>query len=214
MSIAEVTDQILESAATRGLRRFYDERTGDTVVRIFQGEFYVTNKPDEVLSTVLGSCVAVCIRDPGIGYGGMNHFLLPSAASSSNTGYSLRYGTYSIERLINAILSRGGDKTRLEVKVFGGANILKGMAKIGTRNADFVESYLKREGLSVSATHLRGDIVRRIRYYPSTGRVMMGRISSELSSIGRQEFNLLGKDLLDPTAGRTELFQRSKPGKD
>ena len=190
-----------------GPRRFRDDRTGQTVVRIFQGEYYVTDKPDEVLTTVLGSCIAVCMRNPRTGFGGMNHFLLPSDGGPTRNGFSLRYGTYSIERLINALLSRGGDREILEVKVFGGANVLKGMVQIGSRNAEFVEDYLKQEGLTVSARHLGGEIARRIRYYPKSGRVMMGRIRSDLTSIGQEEIKLRDKDLLEPTAGTAELFE-------
>ena len=190
-----------------GPRRFRDDRTGQTVVRIFQGEYYVTDKPDEVLTTVLGSCIAVCMRNPRTGFGGMNHFLLPSDGGPTRNGFSLRYGTYSIERLINALLSRGGDREILEVKVFGGANVLKGMVQIGSRNAEFVEDYLKQEGLTVSARHLGGEIARRIRYYPKSGRVMMGRIRSDLTSIGQEEVKLWDKDLLEPTAGTAELFE-------
>ena len=190
-----------------GLRRFHDGRTGQTVVRIFQGEYSVTDKPDEVLTTVLGSCVAVCMRNPRTGFGGMNHFLLPSDGAPNGNGFSLRYGTYSIERLINVLLSRGGDREILEVKVFGGANVLKGMVQIGSRNAEFVEDYLKKEGLTVSAHHLGGEIARRIRYYPKSGRVMMGRIRSDPTSIGQEEIRLQSKDLLEPTAGKAELFR-------
>lgn len=205
----EAVERRQKKPQLKGPHSFRSERTGETVVRIFQGEYYVTNKENEVLSTVLGSCIAVCIRDPQIGFGGMNHFLLPFAASPSRNGFSLRYGTYSIERLINAIVTHGGVKERLEVKVFGGGNVLKGMAQIGSRNAEFVDDYMKREGLTVAARHLGGDFARRIRYYPTSGRVMMGRINSELSSIGRQEFRLLGKNLLEPTAGKTVIFPRT-----
>ena len=204
MSLA---DQTTAESASTAPRRFRGAQAGETFVRIFQGEYYVTDQPDEVLSTVLGSCVAVCIRDPEIRVGGMNHFLLPSAASPSRQGYSLRYGVYSVERLINDILSRGGERERLEVKVFGGVNVLKGMAQIGSRNAEFVENYLAREGLPIAAKHLRGDIARRIRYYPTTGRVMMNRISRDVVNIGEQEIKLLDKNLLAPAAGKTELFK-------
>ncbi len=190
-----------------GARRFRDGRTGQTVVRIFQGEYYVTDRSDEVLSTVLGSCVAVCMRNPETGFGGMNHFLLPSEAAPDRDDFSLRYGTYSMERLINAILGRDGDRERLEVKVFGGANVLKGMVQIGSRNVEFVENYLEKEGLTISAHHLGGEIARRIRYHPKSDRVMMGRIKSDLKSIGRQEIKLLSKDRFEATAGKTELFR-------
>jgi len=203
--VIETVDEIFDD----GPRRFVNPRSGETHVRVFQGQYYVTNDPCEVLSTVLGSCVSVCIRDPQSGYGGMNHFLLPQAASSRPQGFSLRYGVHSIERLVNDILGHGGVRSRLEIKVFGGANVLRGMAKIGTRNADFVENYLAREGLPIAASHLRGVIARRIRYYPRTGRVLLSRISHDAVDIGRQEIKLLDQNLLEPGAGKAEIFNGS-----
>ena len=58
-------------------RRFFDAASAAWMVKVFPGEFYVTKKTDEVLVTVLGSCVSACIRDPFAGIGGMNHFMLP-----------------------------------------------------------------------------------------------------------------------------------------
>lgn len=201
-------DEMVEDSFEGGPRRFLNSRSGEVFVRVFQGQYYVTNRPGEVLSTVLGSCIAVCIRDPKIGYGGMNHFLLPQAAGSQPQGFSLRYGVYSIERLINDILGHGGDRKRLEVKVFGGANVLTGMAKIGTRNADFVEAYLEREGLPIVAKDIRGDIARRIRYYPTSGRVLLSRISRDTIEIGQQEISLIDRNLLDVEAGKAEIFKK------
>lgn len=202
--VGEILEDVLES----GPRRFVNARSGEVFVRVFQGQYYVTNQPGEVLSTVLGSCIAVCIRDPKIGYGGMNHFLLPQAAGSRPQGFSLRYGVYSIERLVNDILGHGGDRSRLEIKVFGGANVLTGMARIGTRNADFVEEYLEREGLPIAAKDIRGEIARRIRYYPKTGRVLLSRISRDTIEIGQQEIKLIDGNLLDAEAGKTEIFRK------
>jgi len=126
--------------------------------------------------TVLGSCIAVCMRDPITGFGGMNHFLLPSSrdkSSSALPGVQLRYGAYSIERLTNALVARGACRESIEVKVFGGANILKSGANMGHANSDFVESYLAKEKLRITGKSLRGDRARRLRYYPATGRAQV-----------------------------------------
>jgi two-component system chemotaxis response regulator CheB len=145
-------------------------------VWVAPADFYVTSSATEVLSTILGSCIAVCIRDPVVRCGGMNHFVLPSLPEPSNglPSVELRYGSYSIERLINAVLSRGGQRDRLEIKIFGGSNVL-GTSNIGHNNADFVESYLEKEGLPVAAKDLRGTAPRRIHYSPSTGQALVSR---------------------------------------
>lgn len=207
---------IAQADHTDTLHRYSNPRSGEIFVRVYQGQYYVSDKPEDVLCTVLGSCVAVCVRDPVIGFGGMNHFLLPEAASANASGFSLRYGVYSIERLVNDILGHGGERSRLEIKVFGGANVLRGMAKIGTRNSDFVEDYLASEGFKIAAQHLRGDIARRIRYYPTTGKVLLSRISKDMIDIGQQEIKLLNQELLEPGAGEAEIFAKpnsSFPGR-
>src|SRR3546814_5908572 len=90
----------------------------------------------------------------------MNHFLLPDKGGDTNPDLplsaSLRYGSYSMEQLINGILSAGGRRERLEVKIFGGANVLAGLRGIGHQNADFIERFLTAEGFRVSAADLRG----------------------------------------------------------
>jgi chemotaxis protein CheD len=155
-------------------RRYFDGRLKKTVVRVLQGDYYVSSDPRELVTTILGSCIAVCMRDPAIGCGGMNHFLLPDAAHARDglPSLELRYGSFSIERLINAIVCRGGRRDRLEIKVFGGANVL-GTSNIGHHNADFVEAYLCKEGLAIAAKHVRGTSPRRVRYHPASGQVQM-----------------------------------------
>ena len=78
-------------------------------VHVIQGEFHVSDHPDVMLTTILGSCVAACVRDPLSGVGGMNHFLLPGEEG----GEGLRYGVQSMELLVNALLRRGARRDRL-----------------------------------------------------------------------------------------------------
>jgi uncharacterized membrane protein len=61
--------------------RRYRNAAGTATARILPGEYYVTRE-DEVIDTVLGSCVAACIRNPRFGIGGMNHFMLPRPGGS------------------------------------------------------------------------------------------------------------------------------------
>lgn len=75
-------------------------------VDIIQGEWKVLNDPDAVLTTILGSCVAACLRDPVAGIGGMNHFLLPGTGNN-NGGDATRFGVHLMELLINGLLKQG-----------------------------------------------------------------------------------------------------------
>jgi len=134
-------------------------------VHVIQGEFHVTDE-DVVLTTILGSCVAACIRDPIARVGGMNHFLLPGA----NGDEGLRYGVQSMELLVNALLRCGARRERLEVKLFGGAHLFDGLSDVGAQNSAFAERFLRDESLTHVGGSLRGDRARRIQYWPLSGR--------------------------------------------
>jgi chemotaxis protein CheD len=169
----------------------------------------VTADADEMLVTILGSCVAACIRDPLTNVGGMNHFMLPESGGAGwdTASASMRYGNVAMERLINDVLARGGVRQRLEIKVFGGGNVMKGTANIGHRNAEFVESYLSAENLPIVAHHLRGNLPRRVHYFPATGKVMLLELQpTEQEAVVRGERDYKSKILVEPVAGSAELF--------
>lgn len=153
-----------------GPDRYYDQVGEMTVVKLHSGDYYATSTPGEMIMTILGSCVAACIRDPGTGVGGMNHFLLPG---DENAEQSTRYGAYAMEKLINEILKLGGRREKLEVKLFGGGNVINNSSMIGEKNVNFVRQYIKDEGLRIASEHLGGTQPRRLHYYPETGKVMM-----------------------------------------
>ncbi len=138
-------------------------------IHVIQGEYQVVSEANVVLSTVLGSCVAACLRDPSAGVGGMNHFLLPGA-DASRTQEADRYGAYLMELLINGLLKRGARRERIEAKLFGGARMLEGLSDIGAQNSEFARRFLANEGIRVLAENLGGTHGRRIEYYPVSGR--------------------------------------------
>ena len=118
----------------------YHDRTFDCqAAKILPGEYFVTTR-DMLLVTVLGSCVAACIRDSENGIGGMNHFMLPDEGGKDVVSSSARYGTYAMEMLINHLLKSGARRNRLEAKVFGGGAVLESLSSsnVGARNAEFV----------------------------------------------------------------------------
>jgi chemotaxis protein CheD len=128
----------------------------------------VTNDPGEVLTTILGSCVAACIRDPVSGIGGMNHFLLPDGKAGDRAARC--YGVNAMELLINDILKHGGDRRRLEAKVFGGGNVVAALTDVGSRNSAFARQFLNDEGIPIIGGDVGGSVARRIQYTPATGR--------------------------------------------
>jgi chemotaxis protein CheD len=153
-------------------------------IHVVQGEYHVTEDAGAVLTTILGSCVSACLRDPVARIGGMNHFLLPGVDRNDQDD-SVRYGVHAMELLVNSLLARGARRERLEAKLFGGARLLKGLTDVGALNAKFAEEFLRREGLQHVGGSLRGDSGRRIQYWPGSGRarqVLLAKGVPELQS--------------------------------
>ncbi len=189
-----------------GVRRAYDEVAQAWLVHVQPGEFYVTRN-DEILSTVLGSCVSVCIRDSRLGFGGMNHFLLPGDDGHVN-GDVLRYGSYALERLINELVKYGGMRERFEVKLFGGGRVINGTLDIGRSNVDFVHRYLADEQLTIASESVGGTVARRVRYHPLTGKVMMMQLAMDEGSQAERAAQERAAQVKqqDKNAGKVILF--------
>lgn len=140
-------------------------------VHIIQGEWKVSKDPNVVLSTILGSCVAACIRDPIAGVGGMNHFLLPgSAVPGAGGGDATRYGVHLMELLINGLLKSGARRDRLEAKIFGGAKTIATFSNVGEQNAAFAQQFLRDEGIKVVGSSTGGEHGRKLEFWPVSGR--------------------------------------------
>ncbi len=157
--------------------RYYDRHFDSEAAKILPGEYFVTNT-GMLLVTVLGSCVAACIRDTKSGMGGMNHFMLPDDGGRETVGASARYGTYAMEVLINHLLKMGARRNSLEAKVFGGGAVMASLSSsnVGTRNAEFVLNYLKVEKIPIVAKDLLDSYPRKVYYFPDTGRVMVKKL--------------------------------------
>lgn len=143
-------------------------KSAEKRVNIVQGEFKVSDDPQVVLTTLLGSCVAACIRDPVAKIGGMNHFLLPGDAGLS----SEEMGVHLMELLLNGLMRQGANRDRLEAKIFGGARMMAGLSDIGARNAEFAKKFLSYEGIKLLGGDTGGMQGRRIQFAPSSGRAM------------------------------------------
>lgn len=197
----------LESSDTPS--RFFDSRYGKTMVKVMPGTYCLSKGSNEILVTVLGSCIAACIRDPKSGIGGMNHFMLPESELGDWGGISaaMRFGNHAMEVLINEVLKTGCPRRRLEIKVFGGANLITGRRDIGHTNAAFIERYLENEQLPITASDLGGTLPRRIHYYPDTGKVRLRYLGRSDDQMVFDAERKIGKQLRDkPVGGDIELF--------
>lgn len=196
------------------IKRYWDRQRECYAAKILPGEFYVT-KNRELITTVLGSCVSACIRDPDFAIGGMNHFMLPANGdidASNIADYrsdAARYGNYAMEQLINEVLKNGGRRQSLEIKVFGGGRVIQHMthSDIGGRNIKFVLKYLATEGLRIAAQDL-GDIYpRKVVYDPYTGKVQVKKLRTMHNDTIAQRENGYMKVLQEgPVSGDIELF--------
>ena len=147
-----------------------------------------------VVRTVLGSCIAVCLRDPRAQVGGMNHFLLP--AGCSGDAVSARYGVHAMEILINECMAHGAAREALEAKVFGGGHVLRMRETDGNvpqSNIKFALRFLETENIPVVSRDLGGYAAREVYFFTDTGRTLLKRLSDtgadsgEMAALERTE---------------------------
>lgn len=136
-------------------------------IYISQGEEAVGSSEDMVISTVLGSCISICLWDPVRRVGGMNHLLLPDMRD--NTSGANTVGAIAMERLVNRLVKMGAERSRLNAKLFGGSSMLSGLTDIGARNAAFGKAYLATENIPCVNESLGGSLARKLRFWPATG---------------------------------------------
>lgn len=137
------------------------------------GEFYVSTQ-QEVISTLLGSCVAACLYDPVNKIIGMNHFLLaqqhPGHGESIIESDEGRYGMYAMELLINSMTVKGANKMNLKAKCFGGGNVLhlredrQNKQTVGDLNIEFIKAFLMQEKIPMVGSQLGGNLGRNVHF--------------------------------------------------
>lgn len=168
------------------------------------------------ISTLLGSCVAVCLIDTGVSLAGMNHFMLPQMKKGAHVDEDiLLAGDACMEALLNAMLARGAAKHRIKAKAFGGGAVidanLPSTLSIGKRNANFAREWLDREGIPLIASDFLGPCSRKVLLVPANGDAYCRRVTSSLISTEtlRREEVAYAESLLKKapeTHKRIELF--------
>jgi chemotaxis protein CheD len=151
-----------------GLKRYY----------LNQGMILV-RREESIITTVLGSCISVCIWSPAHGIGGMNHYMLPLWNGEGLP--SPRYGNIAIQKLIQNIIKAGCVKKHLKAKVFGGAEILSFSQKkhisVGLQNILLAEEILAAEHIPIVSTDVGGQTGRRVHFNTKTGVVLLKRLN-------------------------------------
>jgi chemotaxis protein CheD len=188
---------------------YYDRTFDCDAAKILPGEYYFTGK-DMLIVTVLGSCVAACIRDRVSGLGGMNHFMLPDGGDGDTPiSASMRYGTYAMEVLINQLLKAGARRENMEAKVFGGGAVLRGFTAInvGERNAEFVLKYLRAEKMRITAEDLNDIYPRKVYFFPRTGKVLVKKLMQvHNDTLVKREQDYASRLKTNTVGGDVELF--------
>jgi chemotaxis protein CheD len=194
------------------IKRYWDPQHETIAAKLLPGEYYVTTQ-GEMICTVLGSCVSACVRDRVLGFGGMNHFMLPldrsrgSSAWSDAASAATRYGNVAMEMLINDLLKLGARRSNLEFKLVGGGKVLAAMTDVGAANIDFVRNYVHTEGFAVAGEDLGDVYPRKVHYYPATGKVRVKKLlSTRNDTIFERERQYLHVLDRQPAAGEVELF--------
>lgn len=192
--------------------RYWDNRCGYYAAKVLPGEFYVTRN-EELIVTVLGSCVAACIHDPVLKIGGMNHFMLPHSGSEESFTFqggastATRYGTHAMESLLNQLAKLGAERDRLQIKLFGAGKILKQLSDVGKHNAEFVREFLANESLKIAAEDLGGPHPRKVVFWAHSGRAQVKRLSRlDTGTIVHRETSYLNDLGRDQVGGQVELF--------
>jgi chemotaxis protein CheD len=207
MNASERLRELKAAPRERGEARFFfhDPHFASDAVKVLPGEWFVADEP-LLITTTLGSCIAVCLWDRVRRVGGLNHFLLPDGGGSDD--HSGRYGSFAMELLVNAMMKRGAARGALEAKVFGGGQVIGGMSSlnVGQRNAQFALDYLRAERITVLAQDV-GDIYpRKVCFLPATGRALVKRLASGHDDTLREQERAAAQAAVPAAGGSIDLF--------
>lgn len=143
-----------------------------------------------VIKTVLGSCISACLRDPVARVAGMNHFMLPIPTNGDGRDDLARFGIHAMELLIGEIQKLGGERERLEAKVFGGGHVLQipeSPNGVPQQNIRFIREFLATEGIPILAQDVGGRNARQIQFHTGSGRVLLKRLDGAIMRAAREE---------------------------
>ena len=142
---------------------------------LYPGRLFASKEPYTV-TTVLGSCVAVCFWDPILRVGGINHYMLPLWNGEGLA--SPKYGNIAIIKLLDAMLSLGCERRNLVCKVFGGGEVLRtnGVLNVGQRNVELAMRILAEERLPIVSSNVGGNQGRKLIYNTEDGSVLMKKL--------------------------------------
>jgi chemotaxis protein CheD len=179
-------------------------------VTIYPGEIEVQKKTP--ISTLLGSCVAICLYDPYLRIAGMNHYMLPHFRDrEKNLQDGVYSGMASMDALVNAMMKHGAHRSRLIAKGFGGGcmNQLDHSPSIGERNIAFAMAWLDAERIPIVAMDWGGHWARKIIFDPHTGDVFSRKIHKllpQMPELEKAEVNYEAKLKANLTQAKVDFW--------
>ena len=157
--------------------KLYNRKFKRDMVIIFSGEFYISNT--EIISTVLGSCVSVCMKDRKTGISGMNHFMYPYKIGPAEKiiSHSAKYGVHAMKLLIEQMIGMGAARSMLAARIFGGSNCLRFVEKqdrlVAELNIEFAKSFLDLNNIPIISQDVGGYLGRKIIFFTDSGEVLL-----------------------------------------
>ncbi|MDT8442685.1 MAG: chemotaxis protein CheD [Desulfuromonadales bacterium] len=142
---------------------------------LYPGTLFVHRQP-HLVTTVLGSCVSVCLWNQTSQLGGINHYLLPLWNGEGLP--TPKYGNIAIEKLIDKVKALSGPGDKLIAKVFGGASMwekTEGLLAVGQRNIEFAIETMEKHRIPIVSSDLGGYHGRKVIFNSGDGTVMMRR---------------------------------------
>ncbi len=155
---------------------------GKKIKEVFAGEIYVTTNKDIIITTLLGSCVAVCLMDEFNSVYGLNHFMLPMTEVKRRGASKIgKYGVDAMELLLKRMIAKGANKSYLKAKIFGGGQVINTRYNnVAQKNIQFAQNYLKKVGIEIIAQDIGGNCGRKIYFSPSES-VYLKRIKESIN---------------------------------
>ncbi len=168
------------------MKKTFNNKFNRVVYEIFAGDYFVTNEKNIMLSTLLGSCVSVCLKDKISGIVGINHFMLPASVKKEELIISddARYGMYAMEKMINEMMKLGARRSSLQAKVFGGGAVLgTKINNVSKSNISFAMDYLKMEDIPILSYDVGGKVGRKLYFIPETFAVFVKKVGQEANLV-------------------------------
>ena len=161
-------------------------KLGKKVNIIHPGEYYVTSD-DELIATLLGSCVAICLHDEANLIGAMNHYMLPGriAKGVEKDEDSAKYGIASINTIIRMMLEKGASRKNLTARIFGGGSIIKSLSSgerlslIPADNVRVARLMMEMEDIPIIGSDVGADYTRKIIFDVHAGKVYLRKMRGE-----------------------------------